>query len=107
MDEQRFDFIVKQLAAGTSRRTVLKALFGLGGSAIVGGVVSGDDADARRSNLTQPTPAPTPTPVPHCPGVQTWNGSACACPGLLSGCGPDCCNPSAPQSGPNLQRMLR
>lgn len=75
------------MAAGGSRRQVLKGLLGLGGAAIVSGSVLEGDASAavRRT--------PTPTPV-KCPGKQVPVNGACACPGGLSKCGPDCCNPS-------------
>ncbi len=82
MDGNRFDDITRRLAADASRRSFLKrtaatiaALAGLSG-------VTATEA-ARR-------PTPTPKPV-NCPGSQTWNGSACACPGGTIACGPDCC----------------
>ncbi len=89
MDGSRFDHLTRSLAAGTSRRTVLKALLGLGGAATMGGVVAEGPVEAARR--------PTPTPIPHkCPGVQTWNGTKCVCPPNLSQCvpsvGPACCN---------------
>src|SRR6188472_2835873 len=88
MDDRRFDALVRSLASGHSRRTVLKGLLGLGGLAATGAAQHTAEA-ARR-----PT---TPTPVPRCPGNQTWNGSACICPGTLSKCGPACCNESVPR----------
>lgn len=87
MDDRRFDSLVKALAAGRSRRALFKGVFGLGGATLIGGALLADEADAARR------PAPTQTP-PKCPGQQTWNGLACACPSGLDRCGPDCCNAS-------------
>ena len=61
MDDRRFDALVKSVAAGTSRRAVLKGLLGLGGVAVAGGALLDDDAQAAR----RPTPTPKP---PTCPG---------------------------------------
>ena len=96
MDGSRFDHLTRSLASGTSRRKVLKALLGLGGAAAVGSAATGGPADAARR--------PSPTPTPHkCPGVQTWNGTKCACPPNLSQCvpgvGPACCNDQLAQPG--------
>lgn len=92
MDDRRFDSLVKALAKGKSRRSVLKGLFGLGGAAIAGSVLLDADSEAARR------PPSIPTPRPTCPGSQTWTGSTCECivppaPGP-SRCGPDCCNPA-------------
>lgn len=87
MDDRRFDSLTKTLAADGSRRRFLKGLLGLGGAAVVAGSATTDPAQAARR------PTPTPKPV-HCPGQQTWNGSACVCPSGRSNCGPDCCNPN-------------
>ncbi len=91
MDNRRFDSLVKSLAEGRSRRSVLKGLLGLGGAAAVGGTVLETDSEAARR------PTPTPTPV-RCPGKQTPQGGQCLClvppaPGPEK-CGPDCCNPA-------------
>lgn len=83
MDDRRFDSLAKALAAGKSRRSVLKGLLGLGGAAAVGSLGMEHDAEAARR------PAPTPKPV-GCPGSQVWNGSACACEAGIT-CGPECC----------------
>lgn len=82
MDNGRFDSLVKSLASGTSRRSVLKGLLGLGGVVSIG-ARSGPGAEAARR------PAPTPRPI-TCPGSQYWDGETCAC---TSGevCGSDCC----------------
>lgn len=86
MDDRRFDSLVKSLASGRSRRSVLKGLLGLGGAAVVGGAVLEGDSEAARR------PSSTPTSVPKCPGEQTWNGGACVCPDTAPNeCGPDCC----------------
>lgn len=85
MEDRRFDALVKSLAAGTNRRTVLKGLLGLGGAvAASGALLDGDALAARR-------PTPTPKP-PTCPGQQYWNGTECECPDdAPDACGPDCC----------------
>jgi hypothetical protein len=82
MDDRRFDALVRSLASGQNRRTVLKGLLGLGGLAAGAGLQATEAA--RR-------PAPTPT-IPKCPGRQTWNGSACVCPSGSDKCGPECCD---------------
>ncbi len=85
MDDRRFDSLVKAVASGASRRSVLKGMLGLGGAALTGGALVGRDAGAARR------PELTPKPV-SCPGRQTWNGSQCVCPGdAPAKCGPDCC----------------
>ncbi len=83
MDSGTFDSLVKSLAAGRSRRSVLKGLLGFGSAAAVGGILAESGADAARR------PTPTPKPV-TCPGSQHWDGSACVC---TSGetCGSACC----------------
>lgn len=83
MDSQRFDSLVKSLAAGTSRRSVLKGVLGLGGAAIAGGTLLERGAEAARR------PTPTPKPI-TCPGSQHWNGSACVCT-TGETCGSACC----------------
>jgi hypothetical protein len=83
MEDRRFDWLVKSLAIGTNRRSVLKGILGLGGAATVGGTLlqSGTEAASR--------PTPTPKPV-KCPGNQHWDGAKCTC---TSGetCGAGCC----------------
>lgn len=86
MDGSRFDHLTRSLAAGASRRSVLKGLLGLGGAAVAGGALLEGDSDAARR------PTPTPTPV-RCPGNQIPSGGQCICPSGLSKCGPACCNP--------------
>ncbi len=86
MDDRRFDSLAKAVASGASRRSVIKGILGLGGTAIAGSVLLGGDAEAARR------PTPTPKPV-KCPGRQTWSGSQCVCPGdAPEKCGPDCCS---------------
>lgn len=83
MDDRGFDALTRALASGTSRRRVLRGLFGLGGGALTSLTVLGADA-ARR---------PTPTPKPQrCPGSQVWDDSACVCTSG-SACGSACCHP--------------
>lgn len=86
MDGGRFDSLARALAAGGSRRQVLKGLLGLGGAAVVGSSVLEGDASA----AVRPTPTPKPL---KCPGKQIPVGGKCTCPNGLSTCGPDCCNP--------------
>lgn len=85
MDDRRFDSLAKAFASGTSRRSMLKGILGLGGVVIAGSAALDRDVEAARR------PTPTPRPV-TCPGRQTWNGSHCACPDDAPvECGPDCC----------------
>jgi len=86
MDNRSFDTFVKAVASGVNRRTLLKGLLGLGGTA-VGASQFGEAHAARR---------PTPTPKPaKCPGVQVPVNGVCTCPGSAPDkCGPDCCNPA-------------
>ena len=89
MDDRRFDALVKAMATGTNRRSLVKGLLGLGGATVVGSALRESAVDAARR------PTPTPKPV-TCPGRQTWNGTACVCPGSAPDkCGPDCCNAAA------------
>ncbi len=83
MEDGRFDSLVKSLASGSTRRSVLKGLLGLGAAASAGGTLLGADTQAAR----RPTPTPKP---PTCPGSQHWDGTQCVC---TSGqiCGSDCC----------------
>lgn len=100
MDDRRFDAIVKSLAEGKSRRTVLKGILGLGGAALAGGALLEGDTDAAR----RPT-NPTPTPV-KCPGQQVVCGNTCCCPTGQSKCGPDCCHTTDVPLHSRLLRML-
>ncbi len=84
MDDRRFDALVKSLAAGRNRRSVLKGLLGLGGVAAGGALLENDTQAARR-------PTPTPKPKP-CPYPKVLVGGVCTCPGSAPHpCGPDCC----------------
>src|SRR5215218_7183017 len=84
MDDRRFDSFVKALAAGKSRRSVLKGLLGLGAAATVGSTLMEPGSEAARR------PTPTPTPI-RCPGNQTPVNGVCTCPGTAPNkCGPDC-----------------
>ncbi len=85
LDDRRFDSLVKAVAAGASRRSVLKGMLGLGGAALVGSAALEPGADAARR------PTPTPKPV-RCPGRQIPQNGQCVCPGdVPQKCGPDCC----------------
>ena len=83
MDDRRFDALVKSLASGKSRRSILKGFVGLGGAAALGSALRDPGAEAARR------PTPTPRPV-KCPGSQQWDGTKCACT-TGETCGPDCC----------------
>ncbi len=61
MDDRKFDSLVKSFASGTSRRSLLKGMLGLGGAALTGSVVLDGDSEAARR------PTPTPKPI-QCPG---------------------------------------
>jgi hypothetical protein len=63
VDDRRFDSLAKSLSAGKSRRSVLKGLLGLGGTAVVSGTLVERETEAARR------PTPTSTPV-KCPGNQ-------------------------------------
>src|SRR5215218_1827607 len=85
MDDKRFDGLTRLIALGSSRRSVLKGLLGLGGAALAGSAALDGDGEAARR------PTPTPTPV-KCPGNQIPLGGACICPASAPNeCGPDCC----------------
>src|SRR6478736_446946 len=84
MDDRRFDALARAVARGTSRRSVLKGLLGLGGVAIAGDALLEEDALAAR----RPTPTPKP---PRCPGQQIPCAAGCCCPAGLETCGPACC----------------
>ena len=48
MDDRSFDALVKAVASGASRRSVLKGMLGLGGAALTGGALMEGDTDAAR-----------------------------------------------------------
>lgn len=85
MDDRRFDAFTRSLASRSNRRTMVAGLIaaGAGAMASIGG------ASAARRPVTVTAKAPS------CPGVQTWNGTECACPEAYERCGPDCCPPEA------------
>lgn len=84
VENSRFDSLVKSLAVGSNRRSVLKGILGLGGAAVVGETLLEPGADAARR------PTPTPKPV-SCPGSQHWDGARCACT-TGETCGAECCH---------------
>ncbi len=85
MDDQRFDRLTRSLAAGASRRSLIRGLLGLGGAAVSGAIVS-NSADARGGSVTRIT---TPPP-PACRTGQSICGSGCCPTGRCSN--GFCCN---------------
>ncbi|HET9658844.1 MAG TPA: twin-arginine translocation signal domain-containing protein, partial [Thermomicrobiales bacterium] len=74
MDASRFDRITRNLASGTSRRSLIKAAIGsVGGVAVASRL--GSNANAARRGQAVPAPA-----TPNCPGQQIPCGSSCCCP---------------------------
>ena len=67
MDDHRFDSLARSLAAGSSRRTVLKGMLGIGGAAVAGISMARDDVQAARRGFSGPR-FPTPC-VPQCAGA--------------------------------------
>lgn len=84
METNRFDSLVKSLANGASRRSVLKGLVGLGGAAAVTSAFLEPEANAARR------PTPTPKPI-TCPAGKHWDGTQCVCT-TGGACGPECCH---------------
>lgn len=84
MDDRRFDTVVRNLASGTSRRTLLKGILGLGGVAAVG--VELHQADAARRGFSGPVfPTEVPTEPPCANPPSCASGQLC-CDGFR------CCN---------------
>ena len=89
MDDRRFDQLVKAVASGASRRSVLKGMLGLGGAALVGSAALDADVDAAR----RPTPTPKPPTLSWAAdsgGTGNVSASCPKAPGPYK-CGPDCC----------------
>jgi hypothetical protein len=95
MDDQRFDGIAKLIGRAGSRRSVLKALVGLGGLA----VVHRDAEAARRGYSGPPVPEPPKPPDENCPGFacndvccerpcDSW-GNCCPAGNIV--CDGECC----------------
>jgi hypothetical protein len=102
MDDRRFDSLVRSLAAGRSRREILKGVLGLGGAAVVGAAVASNHAEAARRGFSGPR-FPTPC-VPQCDGA-TCGGDGCGgtCGDCLGGqtCFEGVCfNSCDPNGGP-------
>ncbi|MBX3069540.1 MAG: hypothetical protein KF883_03430 [Thermomicrobiales bacterium] len=86
MDGNRFDRLTRSLAAGASRRQIIKGFLGLGGAAAAGSLAP--DAGARDAR-TRPTVPPPPPPAtttsttaapPLCPGQDQCPNSTLCCP---------------------------
>ena len=79
MDDKKFDGLTRLFGSGSSRRSILKGLLGIGGAAATGTVIT-EKADARQLG-TRTTYPPPPPPV--CPSGQQecgGNGAAFCCP---------------------------
>lgn len=97
MDDRDFDSIAKRAAGGSSRRTLLKALFGIGAVTATGAVVHGQ-ADAARRGFSGPKFPwdPTPTPIPVC----LEDGEYCDLSDQNACCSQKCIyNPLSPSGG--------
>jgi hypothetical protein len=94
MDDKRFDSIARQLGSGSSRRSVLKGLLGVGGVAAAGLVVHGQ-TDAARRGFTGPFgPTPTTTCVPVGGPCELGHFEVCCslcCTTTDNGAGPTVC----------------
>jgi len=76
MDDHRFDSVTRAMANGASRRSIVKALIGLGALAGAGSVSREVNA-ARRGFAGPPIMLPTPTPpLSDCDGL-SCNGQCC------------------------------
>lgn len=87
MDGRRFDQFTRLLSNGTSRRSIVKGLLGLGGIAVTGSQI--DEAAGARTARTRPTIPPPPPPGPTtttsttaapCPGQEQCANSSLCCP---------------------------
>jgi hypothetical protein len=83
VDERGFDELVRSLAAGASRRHVLRIL--VGASVTLGGAAVTQGAEAARRGFSAPKPPTDPLPCrPDCNGLTCGPngcGGTCACPG--------------------------
>ena len=96
MDDRRFDSVTRAMANGASRRSVIKALLGLGALAGAGSVLHEADA-ARRGFAGPPILKPTPTPpISDCDGL-SCNGDCCD-PDETICCNGFCCNGTCHES---------
>jgi hypothetical protein len=98
MEDKRFDSIARQLGSGSSRRSVLKGLLGIGGVATVGLIDHGQTEAARRG-YAGPFGPPTPTCTPVGGLCELSNFRACCslcCTTTDNGAGPTvCCEPES------------
>ena len=101
MDGNRFDQLTRSLASGSSRRSLLKGLLGLGGLAATT-LLPTEQSDARRSSSSAPTPPPPCPGQIQCPDATHCCDSAlcntqrglCCSAGTLP-CDAGCCAPCA------------
>lgn len=99
MDSERFDKLTRLFGRGSSRRSVLKGLLGIGGAAATGGLaVESADARSARTRPTVPAPPPPACQLPKqmCGGVccdagMCKDGICCTSTAAVN-CGGTCCN---------------
>ncbi len=89
MDDRRFDALARHLGRGGSRRTLLKALIGIGGVAATGAALHDTDA-ARRGYSGPPTLAPLPTRTPQPTTIPTSTANPCGTSGVCCTSDDDC-----------------
>ena len=99
MDDDRFDSVSKTLRKGGNRRSLLKAMLGIGAVTATGAIVHGQTEAARRGfsgpHFPWP-PAPTPTTVPICEP----DGGFCSLNDPEMCCSQKCIfNPNSPTGG--------
>jgi hypothetical protein len=73
MDDKKFDGLTKLFGSGSSRRTILKGLLGIGGATVTGTAAAGE-VDARQVGGTRPT---IPPPPPQTTTTTTTTAAPC------------------------------
>jgi hypothetical protein len=86
MENRRFDALTRSLAAGGSRRAVLKGLLGIGAAAVGGGALAGDVDAARRGFAGPRLPLGRPC-TNGCPPNHTCIDGLCFDPCIGCACG--------------------
>ena len=95
MDSNRFDALARALGRERSRRSALKAILGLGGTAAVGTILFSDTDAARRGYSGAPTDIPTIAPFPT--QAQPSPTATVSCAGAL--CADGCCDGQCTATG--------